>query len=59
MARFEGQSLGERVILAARRDRSAVPRALRAFDAAATKTGLDAAALEEFHRRTDELMADT
>jgi hypothetical protein len=59
MARFEGQSLGERVILAARRDRSAVPQALRAFDAAATKTGLDAAALEEFHRRTDELMADT
>jgi len=59
MARFEAQSLGERVIVAARRDRSAVPAARQAFDAAAVHTGLDTAALEEFHRRADELMANT
>jgi SAM-dependent methyltransferase len=59
MARFEAQSLGERMIVAARRDRSAVPEALRTFDAAAVHTGLDAEALEEFHRRADELMANT
>jgi SAM-dependent methyltransferase len=59
MARFEAQSLGERMIVAARRDRSAVPAALRTFDAAAAHTGLDAESLEEFHRRADELMANT
>jgi SAM-dependent methyltransferase len=59
MARFEAQSLGERMIVAARRDRSAVPAALRTFDAAAAHTGLDAESLEEFHRRADELMAVT
>jgi SAM-dependent methyltransferase len=59
MARFEAQSLGERLIVAARQDRSAVRAALRRFDTAAAHTGLDEAALEEFHRRAEALLATT
>ena len=55
-ARFEAQSLGERAMVRARYKPRTAGAALRALDESAARSEFDPVVVEDFHRRTAELL---